>query len=400
MTMKHDFSDPAYRDSLLNLFTPLTGGTPPTLAGREETLRALDELLLSVEMGNAPGHDAVLYGPLGHGKTALLKAFERRCREEGMDIVSLLPDELDAPSGLARAKALAIRLLNAPGATFGLRGTKLSLPFDCISWEQATASDLLRILDELLLVRCRDKPMLVTVNDAHRLDPAIGRQLLKLSHKIRRQRGRFLLVLAGEFDLFRSNLEKMISEATKKEGLFIECIDVLDWDSTREALETPLASLGIRFDQWALNEVIEDSGGHPYFIQIWGKALCQVLVESGHTHWITEALVQAAKPEVEAYRADSGIAIIADIEEHGLLPFTRLLASAFGEEDEISEVDLEDYLSQHSQHGYKYSVTYIRKLSALGYIWYKSDEDGHNWWRPAFPSLMDFVRDHEREEAG
>ena len=70
----------------------------------------------------------------------------------------------------------------------------------------------------------------------------------------------------------------------------------LDAASTREALEVHLDNTyGISFDNDTLEMVVAESQHYPYFIQMWGKALCLALRDSKTTH-IDMAPVDAARP--------------------------------------------------------------------------------------------------------
>ena len=75
-----------------NPFQPGTGQTPPRLAGREAE-QAEYRKFLSRLRNKKRGNMAVMYGPRGVGKTALLAWLKRACEKEGMTAVRAVPDD-------------------------------------------------------------------------------------------------------------------------------------------------------------------------------------------------------------------------------------------------------------------------------------------------------------------
>ena len=168
----------------------------------------------------------------------LLERFERTCQDKGADVVTLTPDKIKTPKALAKklldrpaqraapaeaptgglqekvvdsAKGIVAGVEKASGQ-HGMQVKEIAArtPFAAVSWAQMSSKEKLARLDELLLERCRGKtpPLVISLDEAHNLDPEVGNQLLNLSQTTRRQGGRFLLVLAGTPNL-RNHLTKM-----------------------------------------------------------------------------------------------------------------------------------------------------------------------------------------------
>ena len=57
------------------------------------------------------------------------------------------------------------------------------------------------LLNDSLIERCRKKPLVVTIDEAHTLEIDVGKYLLNLSEQVRTKGAPFLLVLAGTPDL-------------------------------------------------------------------------------------------------------------------------------------------------------------------------------------------------------
>ena len=172
------------------LFTPGDGATPPALTGREREEAVLTRCLADLLGGTSPPHNVVLTGPRGNGKTVLLNWFEGVCRHHktDVDVVNLTPDDIPSRDAL-------IDVLSPPPVLAKLLPRKLGVAaVGSVEW--APSSGAVRNLREKLTARCRKKPFAVLLDEAHTLDPGVGRVLLNASQQVRAD-APFLLVLAG-----------------------------------------------------------------------------------------------------------------------------------------------------------------------------------------------------------
>ncbi len=137
-------------------------------------------------------------------------------------------------------------------------------------------------------------------------------------------------------------------------------IDVIVLNLTKIRDEATLAQR-LLMDDDALSRAVEDSQCHPYFIQLWGKALCESLVDAGAAH-VDDAVVDAAKPSVEQSRKRCCAGRYEEMQNQSLLPAD----------------------SANKQ---------INQLAKLGYIW---RIPGSVKWEPGIPSLMTYVRNGQQ----
>ena len=427
--MQHDFSDSDYCEALLNLFKPGSGARPPRIGGR-----AAEQTLLSRYLRTAQGeadekgrleseipHDIVLYGPRGNGKTVLIDEFEQACEDKGAAVVTLTPDKIKTPQALAKrlldpttghavadkvpegpvqevaqkvagkAKEIMGDMGKAPGQ-HGLQVTEIAAktPFAAVAWAQMSPDELLSRLDELLLARCRGKerpPLVISLDEAHTLDPEVGNKLLNLSQTMRRKGGRFLLVLAGTPNL-RTHLGEMDASFWGRSKKL--AIGRLDAAGTRDALVGPLQDKGIGFDPDALARVVDDSQHYPYFIQLWGKALCEVLVDTKQGHTITASVADEAWSMVNAERRDYYQDRYDEMKKQKLLSAARALAGAFEGEGPVHEDTLLGVLARDPGLDEEAGQDCLKQLSDLGYIWRPDPDDNYE---PGIPSLMTYVRE-------
>ena len=426
--MRHEFSDAAYQDALLDLFNPGSGLRPPVLAGREPQQRALAGLLRRVKKGTPPS-EAVLYGPRGNGKTVLLRQFEDDCRAAGVGVIALnssqvptavrLGKQLLGPeTGVLRAgkdEAITENKKNTVSRVINKQLAKLRKQFDRViaarqldvdsvsakvpgvagmDLRKKTADDLDMALEGLLAARCYDKPLVVTLDEAHTLDLDVGWRLLNLSQQLRSAEGApFLLVLAGTPNL-RAHLGKM--KATFWDRAEVVPMGRLDADGTRDALVAPLGGLSIRFDPDALARVVADSQAYPYFIQLWGEALCEVLVNTKQGQQITASVADEAWPIVEERREQYYSGRYSEMEEQGLLDAAQRVAGAFAGRDVLYKAVVLKALTEAPGVDEAKALEQFDELSKIGYLWQapQTREKGAPPppdIEPGIPSLMTYV---------
>ncbi len=410
----HDFSDERYTEALLGLFQPGTGVTPPKLAGRGDETKVFERrLLLALRKGRGPAADLVLFGPRGNGKTVLLKKLGATAAEAGVGVLSLTPDDIDSPAQLIR------NLLQRPPSTLASGGPWLGrLLGRCAARTQkasaaslrvgagdlsaelsaelsAVSDDELRVYGEAkLTARCRAQPLLVAVDEAHTLDIDIGRRLLNLSQQLRASKVPFVLILAGTPQL-EAHLGKM--SATFWSRSEIQPIGRLSAAATAQALTEPLGDWSVTIEPDALGKVVDDSQCYPYFIQLWGRALCGVLVEQLHSHTVTAELVEQATPAVAARRERYYGERYEELEERGLLEAGASVGEAFEGEGatRVHKATLKAVLCEEVGLDAKAAEAALGQLADVGYTW---APEGGREIEPGIPSLMTYVREALAED--
>ena len=366
------------------LFTPGRGATPPALTGREREQKVLRQCLADLAGGRSPPHDVVLVGPRGNGKTVLLNWFEGACRRTRVDVVR------STPSAIRTEPALALALLPAAGlkrllpTTWGVAGVGKA------EWEASAPSA--QTLVERLTARCRRKPVVVLIDEAHTLDRDVGRLLLNVSQEVGAQ-GPFLLVLAGTPEL-TAHLGTMNASFWSRLGPGRLGIGLLSEAAARGALSEPLAAHGTSIDARALDVVVEDSQRYPYFIQLWGAALWARRPAIGAAR-LTAAHVAEARPEVTAQVTDCYQDRYRELEADGLLPAAAALAPVFqaGPDATASDHDVDTALAATGADPAA-RLAAREALSRLGYVWRPPGQLPPVTWSAGIPSLMTHVLDH------
>lgn len=274
-----------------NPYAPGAGSPPPELAGRDE-LR--DDVRVAIERTRRglPAKSLVLVGLRGVGKTVLLERLREDAEATGVQSVAIeAPEERSLPGLLApelrlvllrlsrhaQAKALARRGLRAlAGFANGLRVKyhDIDVVLD-IDPEPGLADngdlehDLYALLEQIgHAARKAGTAVVLFVNEMQYVAQRELAALIMALHRCAQRRLPVILVGAGLPQL-RGLLGKAKSYA---ERLFeFPQIGPLPDSAARVALVKPAESLGVLIEPAAVERLLHETRGYPYFLQEWGK---------------------------------------------------------------------------------------------------------------------------------
>ncbi|GAA5114424.1 ATP-binding protein [Alloalcanivorax gelatiniphagus] len=305
-------------DPIRNPYAPGAGQRPPELAGRDEQLAAFDVVLERVAKGR-PERSLVLTGLRGVGKTVLLNALRGTAVRKGWGTGKL---EARPGQGLRRplSSALhqAVRELGRSDEdsvdhvlgvvrSFAQRdagaGARLkdqwSPGIDAPAVRgRADSGDIEIDLVELFtdlggLAADAGKGVGVFIDEMQDLGPDDVSALCAACHEVSQSGLPVIVVGAG-----LPHLPAVLSASKSySERLFrYQRIDRLSRESADRALEAPAADEDAAYDPDALAAMYDATGGYPYFIQAYGKAVWDLAPQSP----ITAADVAVAAPEAES----------------------------------------------------------------------------------------------------
>ncbi|GAA1950373.1 ATP-binding protein [Nocardioides panacihumi] len=304
-------------DPIRNPYAPGAGQRPPELAGRDDQLRAFDVVLERVARGR-PERSLVLTGLRGVGKTVLLNACRSAAVRKGWGTGKLeaRPDQsLRRP--LASALHQAVRELGHPEedqvdhALGVIRGfaqreagpnAKLREQWSPgieapVVRGRADSGDIEIDLVELLsdvggLAADVGKGVGVFIDEMQDLGPDDVSALCAACHEMSQSGLPLIVVGAG-----LPHLPAVLSASKSySERLFsYQRIDRLVREAADRALQAPAADEDAEFEEAALEAMYTATGGYPYFIQAYGKAVWDLAPRAP----ITASDVEVAAPEAE-----------------------------------------------------------------------------------------------------
>lgn len=304
-------------DPIRNPYAPGAGQRPPELAGRDGELAAFDVVLERVARGR-PERSLVLTGLRGVGKTVLLNALRSAAvrRSWGTGKLEARPDQsLRRPLSSALHQAVrelghtrsegveqVLGVLKAfaqrdagPGARLRDRWHPgIDVP---AAQGRADSGDIEIDLVELLfdvggLAADRGTGIGVFVDEMQDLGPDDVSALCAACHEISQSGLPVIVVGAG-----LPHLPAVLSASKSySERLFrYQRIDRLSREAADRALVAPAGEEEASYDADALVAMYAATGGYPYFVQAYGKAVWDVAPRSP----ITAADVAVAAPEAE-----------------------------------------------------------------------------------------------------
>lgn len=366
--------------SARNPFKPGAGGLPPYLAGRATEQALLLEAFEGLRAGIPPAQALIFYGPRGNGKTALLAWTEQQIEEDdGLDGVWLTPADIPAPERVVGRLQLnswidriAPEHLSVAGVSLGLRPSE----------EQPVVAAALE-------ARAKARPFVVFLDEAHTINAEVGRLLLNAAQTASR-RSPFLPVLAGTPDL-PDHLGGIGASFWDRGD--IRPLGRLDAGAAAEAIRRPLDSGGVEIEPAALDRIVRESHGYPYFLQVWGQAVWKQAAPSPDgSRRVTTAVVEEATPEFEATRNRYYQTRYKELKKAGLLRVGREVAVAFGDRAQVSDAGLDAAIQRGTAPGTgPDEESASRTLQHLGLVW---QSDGAPVWEPGIPSLMDYLLEY------
>lgn len=258
-----------------NPFAPGTGSMPWTVAGRDSLVTAVMDLAtplcLSAQNDNcAPNRDVIVCGPGGIGKTVLLRAIEsaleERFRNEKKGEKYAV---LRWTAQICRSRESATKAILPKGfwksvleAKKEIRTVLFRLSFDPSSQTFLSA----------LSARLEEGPLVILIDDAQTVKPAIAGELLRAGQLLRSQGKPLLLVLAGTERLVVM-LNKIDRTLLMRNAFF--SIGPLNEKDAREAVVEPLKSVGARPQK--MDILLRAAEGNPYCLQELGDLVIHEL---------------------------------------------------------------------------------------------------------------------------
>ena len=331
-----------------------------------------------IQTGIASDSDLILYGPRGTGKTAMLAWLAAEARQRDIDVVSLASVEITTTQELVDHVSRPLKWIDRIG----------SVSWRGLQWKarDGTAENLAEVLGR----RLHKAPLALLIDEAHTLEPKVGRTILSTVQCLAGKGLPLVTVLAGTPGL-PDQFQKM--QATFWERSQVLLFDRLGDRDASDAVRIPFEEAGCAITSEALNQVVSESQGYPFFLQVWGKALWGSAGRSKGT--VTGGDVQSARTKFEARMNQLYRHRHYELESLGLLPAAAAVASAYRDAPELrsTAIDriLESTLRQEGHRSDRESVADIRRqLKDVGFIW-NSEEGLGGRYVPGVHSLMDFV---------
>ena len=281
-------------DPLVNPFAPGAGSQPPELAGRDEVLFKARIATTRVSMGS-PDRSQILVGLRGVGKTVLLNKMREAAEEAGFQAILLEAHEdkslpalllpplrkvllgMDSPAAAVSQKVKrGIKVLRSFLGAVKLRAKlgdigEIELGVDP-EIGVADSGDLETDLSDLFVAvgeaaKDRSSTICLLVDELQYLNEREMSALIMALHQVAQRNLPMILIGAG--------LPQVVGLAGKSksyaERLFeFPQIGPLSKSDAIDALQSPVRLRNISFSAAALDVIVNQTEGYPYFLQQWG----------------------------------------------------------------------------------------------------------------------------------
>jgi AAA ATPase domain len=277
-------------DPLLNPFSPGAGSPPPELAGREPLLEQARVTLGRVKAGR-PERSFLLVGLRGVGKTVLLNkvrelasGFDYRAvlieAHEGKPLAALLLPalrqvliSLDRMAQISQKAKRGLRVLKSffDGLKLKYHDIEIGIDVDPESGVADSGSLEADLAEVFVAVgeaaADRHTAVALIIDEMQYLDEEELSALIMAMHQISQRQLPVVLVGAG--------LPQLVALAGRSksyaERLFqFPEVGALQPIDAAEAVQEPVQEQGVRFTEAAVQEIIMQTKGYPYFLQEWG----------------------------------------------------------------------------------------------------------------------------------
>ncbi|HLS54821.1 MAG TPA: ATP-binding protein [Zeimonas sp.] len=278
-------------DPRTNPYAPGAGAPPPELAGRDAIIENASVALHRIRSGLV-ARSLMLIGLRGVGKTVLLNRIRNDAEAEGCATMLLeAPERRSLPALLApglRAALLRLDRVAAGGervrrALRALGGfvQAMKVRYDDIEFGidlgvehgVADTGDLDADLSALLqavgeAARERKSLLAIFVDELQYVAEPQLAALISALHRCAQLQLPVTLIGAG-----LPQLPGQLGEAKSYAERLFEFVEVgaLSDDAARQAIIAPASRAGVAFTAAALDEILRQTRGYPYFLQEWGK---------------------------------------------------------------------------------------------------------------------------------
>lgn len=259
-------------------FTPSLGETPISFQGRETYCNTLHSYLTALIEGNSLGKTPVILGPIGIGKTTLLKWVETHAKDqiilgENLKIVSISGSTLRSSADVRRlfSRNIEGEVWKQCWRDFKDKH-KLNLLEERRRWE---SSDPYRtvgygrlepviVVDNAIIKQFQKMPNLIIIDDAHELCVETFISLWKQINHLKKSGANLLFLLSGSY-----GLNNLIGRIGTNHFDILELQLLVD-SEIRAVIQDTLRIARFRISDEALKIVVEESLGLPILVQIWG----------------------------------------------------------------------------------------------------------------------------------
>ena len=366
-----------------NPFNPGYGELPPLLAGRDIVLNRLRQRLIAVKKKVIKTTPIALTGPRGCGKTALLAWIQLEAKALKLPVIILDKQAFGSLDSLLQ-KLYSHTQKDKQSSEISVGGEIKEPILNLVSlnagYKRTSQTDIQVILYlEKLLNSINKKGFVVLIDEAHDMPSEVSKVFYDAAQHTARNQP-ILLVIAGTPDL---EMVLTRSHATFSERIQVARIGRLNREESKQALIKPFGA-SVSFNDHDLNTVLNEAQNYPYFIQLWGYALWEVLA-STQKGYVGKTEIDAARVEFSQRAWDLYNRRMLELNANNMLVPITEMALRLGETRQPTSIDFA--VTAQRIAGNKSLLEAEEKLLHTGFIW----QPEMDRWEYGIPSLAAYV---------
>ncbi len=283
-----------------NPFAPGAGSPPPELAGRDSVREKMRQCLGRLRIGR-PAKSMMLVGLRGVGKTVLLDQMMKDAEADGVITIRIeAPEGRSLPAMLAPQLRLGLLRLNrvAQAKEFAIRGLKalagfasklkmtykdIEVGFDYepepgLADNGDLEGDLSMLLEQVgLAAKAGNTVAAIYIDELQYVEEPQLAALISALHRCSQRQLPITAVGAGLPQL----RGKMGEAKSYAERLFdFPEVGPLNPQDAAEAIVKPIEEEGVNINPDAVELIVQETKGYPYFLQEWGKHAWDITQQS------------------------------------------------------------------------------------------------------------------------
>lgn len=373
-----------------NPFTPGTATMPLHIAGREDEQGMISKALRLVKktrkdgiLERSPMPPIKIIGPRGAGKSTLLSWTEREAVKQDIHVVRCAHLKEGKPE---KDLASLINRMLGPYRKDKQVSVSLGVP-NLVSYKTSGQVEAIKTYHNVLKALLERTPIALLLDEAMHYDSDPFATVLQENQELISQSRPLVMIIAGTPAL-DSHLEKV--DATFIDRAEELSINRIRDEAVREALREPFNKCGVQVANDALDLMASWTENYPYFIQLAGEAVWNVM-KADKCSEVDLDLVQKAKDVMQERHKKFYKRVYERIRRADLLPYARLVVDLVEETTEpMAPEQLVEKLEERSEHG-KDKINFSEILDLLqdyGLVWITDDRRV----QAAIPSFFTYLK--------
>ena len=256
------------------------GNTPAHFAGRKDEMEEIfnyleylnDEKDENGRLVDGTDTPFMIIGPRGVGKTALLTKAKTRAKELGVECYTLLKKDFNNNFG-----SLVDTLTKKNKSVFDVSLDEVNFNLTELINVKLRPNNADSILEQIFEINIKSNPMLLICDEAHEYDNTEFGYFANFIQYLITESYPIAVIYAGTPKLSRviGNIDASFIDRVR--FIFLNQLSIVD---SIEAIQVPFAKYDIKFADTVLEKLVVAADYYPYFLQIIGSKLWEIVYKN------------------------------------------------------------------------------------------------------------------------